>query len=87
MTGRGPLRRPSRQPRTLQYLDVWGEGLQVTINKGAVDLHQGFLVGEVDCQCHEEALQAGVDDKGARCRVHASNIPANPNTILSNTVH
>lgn len=50
----------------------------MALHKGAIDLHQGLLARELDCQGHEEPLQARIHHEGSGSGVHAGHIPAHP---------
>mmetsp|Transcript_10037 Transcript_10037/g.27399 ORF Transcript_10037/g.27399 Transcript_10037/m.27399 type:complete len:345 (+) Transcript_10037:6589-7623(+) len=57
-----------------QLLHAFAEVLEVALQEGAVDLHEGVLPREVHRQSHEQPLQAGVDLERARGGVHARHV-------------
>mmetsp|Transcript_31715 Transcript_31715/g.90095 ORF Transcript_31715/g.90095 Transcript_31715/m.90095 type:complete len:624 (+) Transcript_31715:5424-7295(+) len=64
----------SLQDLGAQVLDAVAKLLEMAVDEGSVDLHQGVLSWELDCNGHEQPLQARVDDEASGRGVHAGDV-------------
>ena len=68
------VRQRSLNQLAAKFLAIRREVLEMPVQEGSVDLHQGILPGEVHRERHKQPLQTGVDGERTRRGVHARHI-------------